>query len=90
MKRTLLFAVLLTGTVTHCSSACDVGLVELSDDEVLVYPNPTNDLVTIEFTNEVVGQLYFELYNLAGELLLRDVFSQAVNLVDLNTLRSGI
>lgn len=90
MKRTLLFAVLLTGTVTHCSSACDVGHVELSDDEVLVYPNPTNDLVTIEFTNEAVGQLDFELYNLAGELLLRDVFSQSVNLVDVNTLRSGI
>ena len=44
MKRILLLAVLLTGTVTHCSSACDVGLAELSDDEALVYPNPTNDL----------------------------------------------
>lgn len=68
----------VTGTTPQCSSTSTVlnftlnGLKEYGTiPNLKVFPNPTNDLVTIEFSEEIKTTLTVELYNELGEILLK-------------------
>lgn len=80
----------VAGTVTNCSSPCEVGVTELATDEVLIYPNPTNSRFTIEFSNKSTKQMKVELFNLMGEFVLSEELSQSTSLVDLSALTNGV
>lgn len=54
-------------TFTNC-----VGLTDYDYGEVLVYPNPTNGLIVLEFTRTDGTQYYIELFDIAGKLLFAE------------------
>jgi hypothetical protein len=53
-------------TVIDCSG---VGLEDLIENEVLIYPNPTDNIFTIEVSDFSIGQT-FAVYDIRGRLLL--------------------
>ncbi|MDG1333914.1 MAG: T9SS type A sorting domain-containing protein [Crocinitomicaceae bacterium] len=80
----------VAGTVTNCSSVCDVGVEDLAADEVLIYPNPTNNFFTIEFSDEMNGQVRYELFSLTGEVVLSNEMMETTNTVDMSSLTNGV
>ena len=56
-------------------------------DMVSIYPNPAQEQVTVELTEEFLGQNYnLEIYNLNGDLILKESLNdnkkQSVDLTD--------
>ena len=76
----------ISNTYGRCSP-CSIGIGELSDNDLVVYPNPTNGTVNVtsEFTIEKI-----EVYSMIGELVnTKNTTSNEVN-VELQNLASGV
>lgn len=86
------------GTYTvevNCDAGCEVtqvinlgsqvGISELNADLITVYPNPTTDLVTINFN----GKFTYELTNIAGDILLKG-FGQSNEELSLKEFADGV
>lgn len=70
--------------------ACEVGVEDLAADDVLIYPNPTNDFFTIEISDDMNGQLRYELFSLTGKVVLSNEMMETTNTADLSTLTNGV
>jgi len=82
------------GMMGQFAVTCPIGLGtnELSSkkDELLVFPNPTSDKITVkQSSNELISEI--KLFNYSGQLLLlkNNINSNEIEL-DLNTKSSGI
>ena len=63
-----------------------------TDIEILIYPNPTTDYVTLksggfEYNNELSS---YQLYNYQGKLLQQNIIQQTNTQIDLSHLSSSI
>lgn len=56
--------------------------------KVNIAPNPTTDKIKVMLESPV-DNLYFELYTMSGNLLQKDKFSGAEQIVDMSSLPSG-
>lgn len=69
-----------------------VGLQNITNSQKnlqVIYPNPTHDLFTIEFKNEISGRVSVELYHSNGQLvriLFDDVLRTSINQLSFNKL----
>jgi len=61
------------------------------DGNFNVYPNPTNEIVFVEFNENLNQHTYFEIYDLTGKLVLKESLSAGVSKfkIDLRKLNSG-
>jgi hypothetical protein len=85
-RRWLLGQGAVANTYGRCSP-CSIGIGELTDNDLVVYPNPTNGSVNVtsEFTIDKI-----EIYSMIGELVsTKNVTSNEVN-VELQNLASGV
>lgn len=81
--------------IVECSAGCmvtetmlidsQVGILELINSPISVYPNPTNDLITIAF----LGSFKYELTSANGEILLTGKGADS-QLIDLTEFATGI
>lgn len=59
-----------------------------------VFPNPVNDYVNIEFSSIKTQQVYFELYNISGEMILLEEFNTLNGrnrfFIDISKQKSGV
>jgi hypothetical protein len=55
---------------------------------VIIYPNPTTGILTIELKNETTGLLKIEIYNLLGEKVYNKLVTQ--NSININHLDNGV
>lgn len=60
---------------------CTAGIDNLTQNSILIYPNPVSSILNIESTNEILS---IEIYNLQGQKVL-SVKSNTVNFADLPT-----
>jgi len=70
------------GLYDYCSEEF-VGLDDLDDDEILIYPNPTTDIINIAAKNNIK----IDITNLLGEIVLT---IENVDQIDLSPFSSGI
>ncbi|MGE0569217.1 MAG: T9SS type A sorting domain-containing protein [Bacteroidia bacterium] len=69
----------------HHLSYVSTGIVENNlQSEVLVYPNPTSDIVTIDL-KRVYGEINFAIYNVEGKLIRQNIY-KTISKISLNTL----
>jgi hypothetical protein len=61
---------------------------ELSGQEIMIYPNPAHDLITVQTLEEGIHSL--EIINLSGQVVNRMDFTDSVAQVDFSPLPTGI
>lgn len=63
-------------------------------EEVLIYPNPTKDFITLQISNEINGKIEIEIYDLIGNLILSKNFNKNQQTqtfkLDLNIQSKGV
>jgi hypothetical protein len=62
--------------------------------DILIYPNPTNGIITLSYITNRSGENVIKLYNIVGQVMLTKVVSQSAGAntvtIDLGTLSQGI
>ncbi len=61
---------------------------ELAEEKLQVYPNPTNGIVSIQFTNN--SSTTIELYNAIGERLISEQINQSKHTIDISNYPNGV
>ena len=67
--------------------------IEVEEDKIRVYPNPTSDLLAVEFEND--GELIdglFEVYDINGKIVFKQEFNtyNSYQQFTLNKLKNGV
>jgi len=62
---------LLCWTGTFSIMVYPTGINEINKSKVLIYPNPTSGLLTIEMENTVGGATGIEIYDITGKAITR-------------------
>jgi fibronectin type 3 domain-containing protein/poly(3-hydroxybutyrate) depolymerase len=79
-------------TLDSTTTASAVSLV--NDYKVKIYPNPFNDMISIDFNNPVASnKVTAEVYDLTGRLIMREHYSSmpaGPNTLRLNSIRSNL
>jgi hypothetical protein len=74
---------------TDCSGTCGTtGIKANSPTELSIYPNPTNNILTIETSK--VGQYTIELNSINGQLLYNDIIEGPTHQIDLSSFQKGL
>lgn len=71
-------------TVEDCSS-----IFENSEAAVIIYPNPTNDILTIDVENKLIGSKY-RVFDQTGRMLLLGRLNSKSETISIGALSSGI
>ncbi len=83
------FAGSSTGNVSFTKTKLSsVGIGEIFENNLRIYPNPVSDYLMIETGLEAEYQ--FEIFDLAGKLQISESASKAINKIDVQNLNSGI
>ncbi len=65
-----------------------VGVKENANAGIRIYPNPTNDILTIETGN--VGQHSIEINSLNGQLIYQTIWKEPSHQIDLSSFQKGV
>lgn len=88
------YAVVITGEsctdTSNCVTINGLGLNKLDNSNVLIYPNPTEDIVNIEFINYNT-EVNYHLYNAQGKLIKTENNIKSSNvIIDLSVKNKGV
>jgi hypothetical protein len=72
-------------TIIDCSG---VGLEDLTENEVSIYPNPTDNIFTIEVSDFIIGQT-FAVYDIRGRLLLNGKLNETKTSINVSSFATG-
>jgi len=75
-------------TIINIQLDATANLDEIKNDLLIVYPNPLDDILTVEMEHLFVNN--YEIINIRGELVLFGTLVQGKNLIDMESLMSGI
>jgi photosystem II stability/assembly factor-like uncharacterized protein len=64
-----------------------VGISDVSTDQIRLYPNPTNDKITIQAM--APGDYLMEIFSMNGQIILSRDFSGPTHQIDLSSLQKG-
>jgi hypothetical protein len=88
----------LTGTdLNNCSNTDSIvitidlcnGISDINDNLFLVYPNPSDDFVTIQIGSNFVNSNY-RISNNEGKIMLNDTLNSIETKIDLSGLKAGV
>jgi hypothetical protein len=65
-----------------------IGVKESKDYPFSDYPNPTNNDITLQCTNELVGQTY-SIHDFMGRIILKSAISEVKQQIDLTEIAKG-
>jgi hypothetical protein len=65
-----------------------VGLIEMNSSSIQVYPNPTNDKLTLKVSNDLIGKTYF-ITDFAGRIIQQGKLNSTKEHIDLQTVSIG-
>ena len=78
------------GAILDLVPAIDDGIEENLAQELLVYPNPTSGVFTIECNNTNLDNCSFRIYDVYGKLLISNNLTKENNTIDLSNQPDGI
>ncbi len=74
----------------NCTAVCGANLTEKSLTNVLVYPNPTSDLIYVSFDNMNASAATFSLVDLTGKVIMTNAITAGVtNEINAALLNAG-
>jgi hypothetical protein len=71
---------------TFCTLPLDLGGVEISKNEVLLYPNPTQNQFTITNSNN----MYLQVYDILGNIVIQKKLTSTSEIINTDFLIKGI
>ena len=77
------------GAILDLVPATD-GVAENSTQKILVYPNPTTGVFTIECKSTNLNGCCFRIYDIFGKLLISNNLTKENNTIDLSSQPAGI
>jgi hypothetical protein len=77
-----------TGSPNYVFLNCTTGFTEYNNDGFHLYPNPTNDLLTIETSQP--GIRFIEITSLNGQLILSREMEGTTHQLDLSSFQKGV
>jgi len=73
--------------ISECTTISNVSLLEENEKEVMIFPNPSNDIITISTNfNEAIN---YELIDAQGRIVLKGIFSEAKSILNIEALNAG-
>ena len=73
--------------ISECTTISNVSLLEENKKEVLIFPNPSSDIITIStHFNEATN---YELIDAQGRIVLQGIFSETKSILNLEALNPG-
>ncbi len=66
------------------------GLSEGQITSLKLYPNPASEKITIELSEEIAGEVFIELYDSSGKLLMKKSINGDTCLLDVSHLKPGL
>ncbi|MCB0737124.1 MAG: T9SS type A sorting domain-containing protein [Bacteroidetes bacterium] len=75
-----------------CDTSWNIGFNNVADilqDQVTIYPNPTNNSVQIDFTDELSGEIEMSISDCSGKVVQREMLKSSSNSITLN-LQAGV
>lgn len=73
-------------TVVFSEDCAALGLAEITESHLSVYPNPANDFVTISITQSTE----ISIYNMLGDRVSSQTITPEINQIDLSALKTGV
>lgn len=67
-----------------------IGDIPALDFEIVVFPNPASDHLIIRTDKEQIENLFYQLYDLSGKIILQDKFRETETTIPVNHLRSAV
>jgi len=73
--------------ISECTTISNVSLLEENEKEVMIFPNPSNDIITISTNfNEAIN---YEIIDAQGRIVLKGIFSEAKSILNIEALNAG-
>ena len=73
--------------ISECTTISNVSLLEENEKEVMIFPNPSNDIITISTNfNEAIN---YEIIDAQGRIVLKGIFSEAKSILNIEALNPG-
>jgi len=66
------------------------GIAEMAKETIFIYPNPANDILTLNFDNGNNADLTLNIYNITGELVRSETLRQNQQQINIGELSNGI
>ncbi len=76
---------LVTVTVNDCT-----GIKDLANSNISIYPNPTNGIVNIAISSELVEGTSIEVYDAIGKLVMKQNLTNDTNTINLSQVEDGM
>ncbi len=76
---------LVTVTVFDCT-----GIKELTNDNISIFPNPTNGIVNISISYELAGNTSIEVYDAIGKLVIKENLTNNTSTINLSKVEDGM
>jgi hypothetical protein len=64
------------------------GVIEIVNTNILIYPNPTSNNITLEVASEMVGK-NFSIMDFSGRIILEGIIGSTQELIDLKDVAHG-
>ena len=65
----------------------NTGIIDNAKDEILVYPNPTSDVINISSTSTITD---YNMYNMIGNKVMSSNVNASIAIIDMSTLTKGV
>lgn len=73
--------------ISECTTISNVSLLEENEKEVMIFPNPSNDIITISTNfNEAIN---YEIIDAQGRIVMQGIFSEAKSILNIEALNAG-
>lgn len=79
----------VTTSQTVIVSTLTIGDVNHTKKEIRIYPNPTNQFITVESPEEYIGKI-FQLIDMTGRIVMRANITSLKSFHDVSNLRDGV
>lgn len=84
----------LKGTTTKSKNKASSKILNnnnfLLDQDVLIYPNPSNQYVSILLEKEIEQAINYIVYDISGKKIKQGIVNKRTNIVDIRDLTSGV
>jgi hypothetical protein len=67
-----------------------VGINDSNNDQLRIYPNPVNAILTIDYTGYLDGEVFTEIVDVSGRVVWSEISDSPITFIDLSLFGKGV